>query len=487
MNFFQNIDIIALQGDLAKPIAGLAIDSRTIKSGFAFIAIKGAVSDGHDFIEKALSNGATTIVYEDITLISPIINRVDTENITFIRVENTHKTAGLLAANFYDNPSKKLKLVGITGTNGKTTTATLLYRLMRSLGYPTGLLSTVENRINDTVIAATHTTPDAISLQKLLNDMVVAGCEFAFMEVSSHALDQERTAGTQFVGGVFTNISHDHLDYHKTFQDYIYAKKKLFDNLPKNAFALTNLDDKRGEVMLQNCKAQKNTYSLRTIANFKAKIIENSLNGLHLDLDKHDYYGRLIGEFNAYNTLAVYAVAVLLGLEKTEVLAALSNLQSAEGRFEYIKNDTKNIIGIVDYAHTPDALEKVLKTIEGIKGNGNIITVVGCGGDRDRTKRPIMAEIACDYSDKVILTSDNPRTENPLDILAEMQKGVPIIAANKVLTIENREMAIKTACMLAQNNDIILVAGKGHEKYQEINGVKHSFDDKVLLASAIIN
>ncbi len=485
MDFLKNISFVAVHGELSRPILGLAIDSRLVQAGFAFIAIKGSLSDGHQFIETAIAKGATMVFYENSDLVSSQFI-AENEATSFVKVESTQAIAGLLAANFYDHPSKKIKLVGITGTNGKTTTATLLYRLMRSLGYPTGLLSTVENRINDTIVPATHTTPDAINLQKFLREMVDAGCEFAFMEVSSHALDQQRTAGTQFVGGVFTNISHDHLDYHQTFQDYIYAKKKLFDNLGKNAFALVNLDDKRGEVMLQNCKAQKHTYALRTIASFKAKIIENTLNGLHLDLDRHDYYGRLIGEFNAYNTLAVYATAILLNLDKNEVLPALSNLQSAEGRFEYIKNQEKNIIGIVDYAHTPDALEKVLKTIEGIKGNGKVITVVGCGGNRDRTKRPIMAEIACDYSDKIILTSDNPRTENPLDILAEMQKGVPIIAANRVLTIENREAAIKTACMLAQNNDIILIAGKGHEKYQEINGIKHPFDDKMMLQQQLI-
>jgi UDP-N-acetylmuramoyl-L-alanyl-D-glutamate--2,6-diaminopimelate ligase len=470
-------------GNTDVEITAIVFDSRKAVAGTMFVALKGEVADGHNFISKAIDSGCSVIVSQKE--IKPTAAFGDTLE-AIIQTPDTHEALGWLAANFYENPSHELKLVGITGTNGKTTTATLLYRLTQSMGYPTGLLSTVENRINETVFEATHTTPDAVTLNEMLRKMVDAGCEYAFMEVSSHALVQHRTAGVQFSGAVFSNISHDHLDYHKTMQAYIYAKKKLFDDLPKGAFALVNKDDKRGEVMLQNCAAAKHTYALRSPADFKAKIMENLLSGLHLDLDGADYYGKLIGEFNAYNTLAVYATALLLGLDKTETLAALSNLASAEGRFEYIRNETKNIIGIVDYAHTPDALEKVLKTIEQFKGNGKVITVVGCGGDRDDKKRPIMAAHACDYSNTVILTSDNPRTEDPFVILKQMEAGVLADKKHKVITIENREQAIKTACHLAQNDDIILVAGKGHEKYQDIMGVKYPFDDKAVLVNWLI-
>ncbi len=475
----KHTTIITATGSLQRSVSGVAIDSRQVERDGLFIAIKGTQTDGHEYIKTAIERGATTIVYDDNNFI--LDNTNISENVTYLKVENSAKSAGEIAAAFYDFPSQKLKLVGITGTNGKTTTATLLYRLLRGMGYPTGLLSTVENKINDTTIAATHTTPDPIALNKLLNEMVEAGCEYAFMEVSSHALAQHRTAGVKFAGAIFTNISHDHLDYHKTFQEYIYAKKMLFDGLPKTAFALTNKDDRRGEVMLQNCKAKTYTYALRAAANYRAKIIANTLQGLHLDLDGYDFYGRLIGEFNAYNTLAIYATAILLQLKKEEFLPVLSNLVTAEGRFEYIRNEAKNTIGIVDYAHTPDALLNVLKTIAQLKGNGKVITVVGCGGDRDKTKRPVMAQIAADYSDRVVLTSDNPRTEDPLAILADMERGVSADRKTRVLTIENREQAIKTACALAQQNDIILVAGKGHEKYQDIKGVKLPFDDKVVL------
>jgi UDP-N-acetylmuramoyl-L-alanyl-D-glutamate--2,6-diaminopimelate ligase len=403
-----------------------------------------------------------------------------TQNVTFVKVESAANTLGKMASSYYGNPSSQLQLVGITGTNGKTTTATLLYKLFSGLGYKVGLLSTVENKIGETVIPATHTTPQPLELNALLAEMVSAGCTYAFMEVSSHAIDQHRIAGLQFAGAAFTNITHDHLDYHKTFKNYISAKKALFDGLPKNAFALVNIDDKRGAVMVQNTVARKYTYALKQMADFKAKIIENSLIGLQLELNGREFHSRLIGEFNAYNLLTVYGCAVLLGQEEIDVLTVLSNLTSAEGRFDYVISKEKRIVGIVDYAHTPDALEKVLTTIDGLK-TGRVITVVGCGGDRDRAKRPIMARTACDYSEQVILTSDNPRTENPFDILAEMEKGVPPYATFKVITIENREQAIKTACAIAKTNDIILVAGKGHEKYQDMNGVKHHFDDKEML------
>ncbi len=404
------------------------------------------------------------------------------EGVTYIQVADSAEAYGQIASNFYDRPSEKLKLVGITGTNGKTTTATLLYDLFTALGYKVGLISTIDYRIFDKSIPATHTTPDAGSIHLLIHKMVEAECDYAFMEVSSHAVSQRRIAGLQFAGGVFTNISHDHLDYHKTFKAYIEAKKLFFDNLPKTAFALANTDDKRGEVMLQNTRAKRLTFGLRKPADFKAKILDNSLTGLQLELDGEEFHARLIGEFNAYNLLGAYSVATLLGQEKQEVLQALSGLRAAEGRFDYIVNPERNIIGIVDYAHTPDALEKVLSTIHQLrKGGGKIITVVGCGGDRDRAKRPIMAQVACDNSDQTILTSDNPRSEDPAAILAEMEVGIPAYAAQRTLSISDRKQAIKTACALAQPGDVILIAGKGHEKYQEIKGVKHHFDDKEIL------
>ncbi len=398
-----------------------------------------------------------------------------------MKVKDSAEILGALAANFYDQPSKKLKLVGVTGTNGKTTTTTLMYDLFAALGYKVGLLSTIQNVIAGAVIPSTHTTPDAIALNAMLAEMVERGCDFAFMEVSSHAIHQRRVAGLHFAGAVFTNISHDHLDYHQTFQAYIEAKKQLFDDLPKASFALVNVDDKRGEVMLQNTDAKKYRYGLKRLVDFKAKIIENSLVGLHLNLDEMAFHGRLIGEFNAYNLLTAYAVARLLGQDKTEVLTVLSGLKAAEGRFDYLYHKQSKITSIVDYAHTPDALEKVLTTINDLKQDGRIVTVVGCGGNRDKAKRPAMAKIACKWSDLVILTSDNPRSELPEQIIKEMEAGVPTEATKKVLCITDRRQAIKTACRLAQANDVILVAGKGHEKYQEIKGVKHPFDDKQIL------
>ena len=471
----RNIKTAQVIGNLEKSVSSIEFDSRKAIAGSVFFAVKGTQVDGHRFIHSAIANGSSIIVCENLP------EDLKSE-VTYIRVENSSAALGQAASNFYDNPSKQLKLVGVTGTNGKTTTVTLLYDLFTDLGYKVGLLSTVENIIAGTVIPSTHTTPDAVQLNALIAEMADAGCEFAFMEVSSHAIHQHRITGLEFRGGLFTNISHDHLDYHKTFKEYINAKKMFFDNLDKSAFALTNLDDRRGNVMLQNTKAAQYTYSLRRPADYKAKIIDNALTGLQLDLDGQEFYGRLIGEFNAYNTLAVYATAVLLNQDKTEVMQSLSNLKSAEGRFDYITSLSRELIGIVDYAHTPDALEKVLSTIHQLKsGHGQIITVVGCGGDRDKRKRPIMAKVACDYSQQVILTSDNPRTEQPDDILKDMEAGIPPYASQKTITISNRKEAIKVACKLAKDNDIILVAGKGHEKYQEINGVKHPFDDKEIL------
>jgi UDP-N-acetylmuramoyl-L-alanyl-D-glutamate--2,6-diaminopimelate ligase len=400
-------------------------------------------------------------------------------------VKDASYALGIIACNFYDNPSEKIKLVGVTGTNGKTTTVTLLFNLFRALGYNVGLLSTVQNKINNTVIQSTHTTPDALSLNELLNEMVKSGCDYAFMEVSSHAVVQNRIAGVSFTGAVFTNITHDHLDYHKTFDEYIKAKKRFFDLLPQSAFAVVNKDDRNGVVMLQNTKANRYTYALQSIADFKCKIIENHLNGLLLNINNQEVWVKLIGTFNAYNVLAVYSAAMLLKQDKTNVLTALSNLNSVEGRFQYIKSE-KGVIGIVDYAHTPDALKNVLETIKDIRtGNEQVITLVGCGGDRDSAKRPVMAAIACEYSSKVILTSDNPRSEDPEEILNQMQKGISPNDTKKTMRITDRKEAIKIACQFSQPGDIILIAGKGHEKYQEIKGVKHDFDDYKILKETI--
>jgi UDP-N-acetylmuramoyl-L-alanyl-D-glutamate--2,6-diaminopimelate ligase len=399
-----------------------------------------------------------------------------------VQTDNSAEAAGQIAHNFYDLPSQKLKLVGVTGTNGKTTIATLLYKLFTCLGYQCGLISTVENQINGQVIPSTHTTPDPVSLNQLLKQMVDAGCEYAFMEVSSHAVHQRRIAGLEFAGGIFSNITHDHLDYHKTFDEYIKAKKGFFDALPSSAFAITNIDDKRGNVMLQNTAAKKLTYSLKSMADFKGKILENSLTGLVMTVNDQEVHFRLIGEFNAYNLLAVYGAAISLGEDKGQVLQCLSNTTGAEGRFDYIVSQKERVIGIVDYAHTPDALVNVLETIKKLKqGHERIITVVGCGGDRDRTKRPVMGEVACEYSDKVIFTSDNPRSEDPEEILKEMETGLNSAARRKYVSIADRRQAIKMAVNMAQPDDIVLIAGKGHEKYQEIKGVKHHFDDKEVL------
>jgi len=453
----------------------LVFDSRKVQPNDLFIAVKGHATDGHQFIDNAIAAGIKVVVAEQLP------NTILPE-ITYIQVADSAETLGKLASAFFGHPSQQLALVGITGTNGKTTTATLLYDLYIAMGYKTGLISTVANRIVEQVQTATHTTPDAIGLNQLLSEMVAAGCDYVFMEVSSHAIHQRRIAGVQFTGGVFTNLSHDHLDYHGTFREYIYAKKQFFDDLPKAAFALTNIDDKQGEIMVQNTKANIARYSLRRLTDFKAKVIDNSLSGLQLKLDEEDFFSRLIGGFNAYNLLAVYATAKLLGAEKIDTLTLMSGLQSAEGRFEYLIHPKTLVYAIVDYAHTPDALEKVLTTLKKLSRNKEqILTVVGCGGDRDKKKRPVMASIACQYSDQVVLTSDNPRSENPEDIIREMEAGISTDTAKKVLSITNREQAIRTACKLARPGDFILVAGKGHEKYQEINGVKHPFDDQALL------
>ncbi len=465
----------ALSGNTDIDIAGVQIDSRQVEPGSLFIAVKGVAVDGHRFIDAAIAKGAVGVVCEEM----PAGKK---EGVTYVQTSDTTAAAGLIAHQFYDEPTKKLKLVGVTGTNGKTTIATLLYKLFTGLGYTCGLVSTVENLIAGTVIPSTHTTPDAISLNALLARMAAEGCTHVFMEVSSHAVHQQRIAGLVFVGGLFSNITHDHLDYHKTFDEYIKAKKGFFDSLPATAFAITNLDDKRGEVMLQNTAARKYSYSLRTMADFKGKILENSLTGLVMTINEQEVYFRLIGEFNAYNLLAVYGAAVCLGEDRFAVLQCLSNTTGAEGRFDYMISPKEKVIGIVDYAHTPDALINVLATIKKLKkGYEQVITVVGCGGDRDRAKRPIMGEVACEHSDRVIFTSDNPRSEDPEEILAQMEATLGTAAKRKFVSIADRRQAIKTAVNMAGMEDIVLIAGKGHEKYQEIKGVKYHFDDKEVL------
>jgi len=466
--------IIEVIGSTNIAITALSFDSRKIEKDSLFIAIKGTLSDGHKYIDDTISKGAIAILCEELP---EAIN----DKVTYIKVKDTSAALGIIAGNFYDNPSEKIKLVGITGTNGKTTTVTLLFSLFKKLGYKVGLLSTVKNQINNEIIPATHTTPDSIQLNALLRQMIEKGCTHCFMEVSSHAVVQNRIAGIHFSGAVFTNITHDHLDYHKTFDEYIKAKKKFFDGLGSDAFALTNKDDVNGQIMLQNTKALKRSYSLRSMADFKCKVVENQFSGLLLNIDNQEVWSKLIGSFNAYNLLAVYATAILLKEDKTNVLTTLSTLSSVEGRFQYIRNNN-GVVGIVDYAHTPDALQNVLKTIADIRtGNEQVITVVGCGGDRDAAKRPIMAKIAGDLSTKVILTSDNPRSEEPEAILKEMQAGVDAVNFKKTISITDRSEAIKMACSIANDGDIILIAGKGHEKYQEIKGVKHPFDDMEVL------
>lgn len=474
-DLLYKVSIVAVKGDTSVDVNALQLDSRAANPQGCFIAIKGSAMDGHDFISSAIANGAVAIICQQM----PVeIN----EAITYVQVENSAVAAGIMSHNFYGEPSKNLKLVGVTGTNGKTTIATVLFKLFTNLGSKCGLISTVQNQVGDTVIPSTHTTPDAVNLNKLLKQMLDEECEYVFMECSSHAIEQQRLAGLVFTGGIFSNITHDHLDYHKTFDEYIRVKKSWFDGLPKSAFAISNADDKRGAVMLQNTAAKKYFYSLKTLADFKGKILDNSLAGLHMLVNDVEVHFKMIGEFNAYNLLAIYAAAICLGQNKEEVLLQLSSINGAEGRFDYSISNKERVVGIVDYAHTPDALLNVLATIKNLRqGNEKIITVVGCGGNRDKTKRPVMAEVACEYSDKVIFTSDNPRKEDPLEILKDMEAGVNVVARKKYITIADRREAIKTAVSLSAKEDIVLVAGKGHEKYQEINGVKYDFDDKKVL------
>jgi UDP-N-acetylmuramoyl-L-alanyl-D-glutamate--2,6-diaminopimelate ligase len=465
----RDVQVLEHTGELKTEVSELVFDSRKACPGSVFFAIKGTATDGHSYVPLVIEAGCKVIVAETMIEVPA--------DVTLIKVPDSSRALALMSNLFFDEPSKKLKLVGVTGTNGKTTTTTLLFNLYMKLGFHTGLLSTVVNKIGNANIPSTHTTPDPVSLNALLSEMVEDGCSHCFMEVSSHAVHQNRVAGLTFAGGVFTNITHDHLDYHKTFAEYISVKKAFFDNLPREAFALTNIDDKNGQVMLQNTRAMRYSYSLKSPAHYKAKVIENQFSGLVLSINGVELWTRLIGDFNAYNLLAVYGVSQLLGEDSTEVLTVMSNLESVEGRFQYFKSDT-GITAIVDYAHTPDALENVLKTIANIRTkNEKVFTVAGCGGDRDKAKRPKMATIACEMSDKVILTSDNPRSEDPNVILDEMMEGVEGQHFKKVLSIVDRAQAIKTAVAMAEKGDIILIAGKGHEKYQEIKGVKHDFDD----------
>ena len=474
-DILYKVSIRSVKGNTGVVVNDLQIDSRKTCAGSCFIAVKGYAADGHQFIDTAVDNGAVAVVCENFP------DDIK-DNVTYIQVENSAVSAGFISHNFYGEPSLKLKLVGVTGTNGKTTIATLLWKLFAALGYKCGLISTVQNQIGEEVVSSTHTTPDAISINKLLKQMQDAGCVYVFMECSSHAIHQHRIAGLHFAGALFSNITHDHLDYHKTFDEYIRVKKSWFDLLLSSSFAISNLDDKRGLVMLQNTAAKKFFYSLKTMADFKGKILENSLVGLHMMVNEQEVYFRLIGEFNAYNLLAVYGAAICLGHDKLAVLQTLSSLTGAEGRFDYTVSAQDKVVGIIDYAHTPDALLNVLATIKNLRqGHEQIITVVGCGGDRDKTKRPIMAEVACEYSDRVIFTSDNPRSEDALQILKEMEAGVSVVARKKYISIADRKEAIKTAVSLAAKEDIVLIAGKGHEKYQDIKGVKYDFDDKQVL------
>ncbi|CAN5579429.1 UDP-N-acetylmuramoyl-L-alanyl-D-glutamate--2,6-diaminopimelate ligase [soil metagenome] len=461
-------------GNTSASIEHICFDSRKVMLGSLFVAVRGTKSDGHQFIDEVIEKGAVAIVCEEL----PAATK---PHVTYVRVKDAAIALAFICANYFDNPSTKLNLIGVTGTNGKTTTVTLLHSLFRNLGYKAGLLSTVRNLIIDEEIQATHTTPDPLQLNELLSKMVEAGCTYCFMEVSSHAIVQHRVTGVRFTGGIFTNITRDHLDYHKTFDEYIRAKKGFFDMLDTQAFALINGDDRNSSIMVQNTKAVVKTYALKSTADFKVRILENNFGGLLLNIDGSDILCRLVGSFNAYNLLAVYAAAVLAGEDKLTVLTALSNLTPPEGRFEYIISPTK-VTGIIDYAHTPDALENVLQTIKNIRtGNEKVITVIGCGGDRDSGKRPQMSAIACEFSDKVILTSDNPRSEDPEKIISDMRAGVPPQHFKKALAITDRREAVRTATALAQPGDIILLAGKGHEKYQEIKGVKYPFDDKLVL------
>lgn len=468
----KSVSILQIAGPAETEITGVNIDSRKIEKGHLFVAIKGTQTDGHKFIAKAIELGATAILCEDMP-------EEKTEGVSYLQVTSTEDVVGQVATNFYGNPSKKLKLVGVTGTNGKTTIATLLYNMFRKFGHRCGLLSTVCNYIEDEAIAADHTTPDPIELNHLLHRMVEAGCEYAFMECSSHAIAQKRIGGLTFAGGIFTNLTRDHLDYHKTFENYRNAKKAFFDGLPKEAFAITNADDKNGSVMVQNCKANIKTYSVRQMADFRAHIIECHFEGMYLEINGREVGVQFIGKFNVSNLLAVYGAAVMLGKNPEDVLVVMSTLKSVAGRLEPIRSKD-GITAVVDYAHTPDALENVLNAIhEVLEGKeGHVITVCGAGGNRDKGKRPLMAQEAVKQSDRVIITSDNPRFEEPQDIINDMLAGLTPQQMKKVVSIVNRKEAIRTACMMAQKGDVILIAGKGHEDYQEIKGIKHHFDDR---------
>jgi len=479
-NILYKVSLTAVNGSLDRDVNQIDFDSRAVIPGSLFVALKGEQVDGHDYIDKAIAAGAIAVIAERK------VENVPTE-VTFIEVKDAQEALGYLAANFYDNPSEEIKLIGITGTNGKTTTTTLLFDVFTDIGHKCGLLSTVVNKIGTKEVPATHTTPNPVALNHLLRNMIEEGCTFCFMEVSSHAIVQRRIAGLKFDIACFTNISHDHLDYHKTFKEYIYAKKRFFDDLGSNAIAIVNTDDTNGKVMVQNSSATVKTMALKQVADYKAKIIENSFAGLVLNMDQHELWTHLVGGFNAYNLLLVYAVAMELEQDQMDVLQSISKLKSVEGRFEHLRSTT-GVVAIVDYAHTPDALKNVLSTIQAVRTrNEQVITVVGCGGDRDRTKRPLMAQIAASLSDRVILTSDNPRTEDPQAIIDEMKTGVPVERSAHVMAITNREEAIKVASALAAAGDILLVAGKGHEKYQEINGERFPFDDFEIVQETLKN
>ncbi|HLN56029.1 MAG TPA: UDP-N-acetylmuramoyl-L-alanyl-D-glutamate--2,6-diaminopimelate ligase [Bacteroidales bacterium] len=472
----RGIEVVSVTGNTGEAISGIEFDSRNVKEGTLFVAVKGVKTDGHDYIKQAVRSGAVAVICERLP--------EDSASACVIRVKDSAKALGLAASNFFGNPTASLKLVGVTGTNGKTTIATSLYRTFLKLGYKCGLFSTVCNYINDREYPATHTTPDPMQLNSLLAEMVTAGCDYAFMEVSSHAVDQKRIAGLKFTGGIFTNLTHDHLDYHKTFDNYLAAKKKFFDDLPADAFALVNVDDRNGKVMLQNCKARHYTFSVRTPADFRCTILERGFEGMKLKIQGEEVWTRFIGDYNASNLLAIYAGADLLGAPKKEILTILSDLHQVPGRLEVIKS-SDGISGIVDYAHTPDALVNVIGTLDKLKAPGiQLITVVGAGGDRDKTKRPKMAAISAEGSDRLILTSDNPRTEDPEKILDDMEAGITPEMKKKTLRIADRHEAIRTAVMLAKKGDVILIAGKGHETYQEINGIRHHFDDREELRKA---
>lgn len=471
-DILYKVSVNTIYGDTNLEISQIDFDSRAVKKGSLFVAQKGVSVDGHLFIDKAIRLGATSVICE-------VLPEKKQDNITFIQVDDSNTSLAIIASNFYDNPSSKLKLIGVTGTNGKTTIASLLYQLHKKAGFKVGLLSTVQILVDTIAYESTHTTPDSVTINNYLNQMVVQGVTHCFMEVSSHGIHQKRTAGLDFSGGIFTNLSHDHLDYHNSFASYRDVKKIFFDALPKTAFALTNLDDKNGAIMLQNTKAKKRTYALKTLADYKAKIIEKSFSGTLLSINGVEVWTKLIGNFNAYNLAAIIGVANELGLEKIEILTIISQLESVSGRFEHLVSDN-GVIAIVDYAHTPDALKNVLETINNIRTNNEkLITVIGCGGDRDKTKRPKMAHIASQLSTQAIFTSDNPRTENPDTILEEMEEGVSAENLKKIITISDRRQAIKTACKFSETGDILLIAGKGHENYQEISGERFHFDDLV--------